>query len=59
MNEINLHNVSRISISERRDFETFSALTIRVETEYGNLDVVCYTNEPKTLALTKMHEDEY
>ena len=59
MNEINLHDVQRIAITERRDFETFSAITIRIATLHGDLDVVCYSNEYENLAITKLNEDEF
>ncbi len=59
MNEISIHDVEKILVTERRDFDGFSAITIRIISPYGGLDVVLYSHDPEALALKKLLEDDY
>jgi hypothetical protein len=58
MNEINLHDVEQILVTDRRDFNGFSAMTIRIKSAYGNLDVVMFSNDPKTLVIKHLSEED-
>lgn len=59
MNEISIHDVEKILVTERRDFDGFSAMTIRIISAYGDLDVVLFSHDPETLELKKLLEDDY
>ncbi len=58
MNEINLHDVQKILVTERRDFDGFSAMTIRIVTGLGNLDVVLFSHEPETLEIKNISNED-
>jgi DNA/RNA endonuclease YhcR with UshA esterase domain len=58
MNEINLHDVEQILVTERRDFDGFSAMTIRIVTGLGNLDVVLFSHEPETLEIKNISNED-
>jgi DNA/RNA endonuclease YhcR with UshA esterase domain len=58
MNEINLHDVQKILVTERRDFDSFSAMTIRIVTGLGNLDVVLFSHEAETLEIKNISNED-
>jgi DNA/RNA endonuclease YhcR with UshA esterase domain len=58
MNEINLHDVEQILVTDRRDFNGFSAMTIRIVTGLGNLDVVLFSHDPETLTIQHISEEQ-
>ena len=58
MNSLEIHKVTRIAISKSTEYSTFVALNIRIQSENGDIDVVCYADDFENLVLTHLDEEE-
>jgi len=58
MIQIDLHDVEDFFVTESRDYRNFTARTIRIISKTGNLDVVLYSNDRKTLDIKSVTEED-